>query len=66
MAWSLFAMAYFLAVTFIEVPPAGVRIADTILGVLIGTVLVGIFHYFFGSTSGGKLKSELLAARSKQ
>lgn len=66
MAWSLFAMAYFLAVTFIEVPPAGIRIADTILGVLIGTVLVGIFHYFFGSTSGGKLKSELLAARSKQ
>lgn len=63
MVWSLFAMSYFLAVTFIEVPASGLRIADTILGVLIGTVLVGIFHYFFGSTSGGKLKSELLAAR---
>lgn len=62
-AWSAFAMCYFVAVTFCEIPVRGQRIADTILGVLIGTVLVGIFHYFFGSTNGSRHKSDLLASK---
>lgn len=63
--WSLFAMLYFAAVTFIPVPEEGQRVSDTILGVLIATVLGSMMGYFFGSTAGGKVKSALLAAAGK-
>lgn len=62
-AWSIFAMAYFSMVTFTEIPVANQRASDTILGVLIGTVLVGIFHYLFGSTMGSLAKTKLMAQR---
>lgn len=61
-AWSVFSMIYFAAVTFAEVPSEGQRIADTILGVLIGQVLGGMFSYFYGSTKGSAEKTRLLAA----
>lgn len=63
-AWSAFAMAYFVAVTFAEVPSEGQRIADTILGVLIGNVLGSVFSFFFGTTKGSAEKTRLLAASS--
>lgn len=63
-AWSAFAMVYFAAVTFAVVPTEGQRIADTILGVLIGNVLGSVFSYFFGSTKGSAEKTRLLAASS--
>ncbi len=63
--WSLFAMLYFAAVTFWPPPADGVRVADTILGVLISTVLGSMIAYFYGSTAGGKAKSALLALAGK-
>lgn len=62
MAWSLFAMTYFTAVTFIDITTeGGQRVADTILGVLISSVVGGIFAFFYGSTKGSEAKSALLA-----
>lgn len=61
--WSIFAMAYFCAVTFIDIPPEGQRIADTILGVLITSVVGSVFGYFFGSTKGSALKTQIIAAK---
>jgi hypothetical protein len=58
--WSIFAMAYFTFVTFGTVPEGGIRMADTILGVLIGTVLTGFFNFFFGSSKSSKDKTEAL------
>jgi hypothetical protein len=58
--WSVFAMTYFAFVTFGTVPEGGVRMADTILGVLIGTVLTGFFNFFFGSSKSSKDKTEAL------
>ena len=58
--WSIFAMAYFSFVTFGTVPEGGVRMADTILGVLIGTVLTGFFNFFFGSSKSSKDKTDAL------
>jgi hypothetical protein len=58
--WSVFAMMYFAFVTFGTVPEGGVRMADTILGVLIGTVLTGFFNFFFGSSKSSKDKTEAL------
>lgn len=63
--WSLFAMAYFTAITFIKLHPEGQRVADTILGVLIGTVLVGIFHYLYGSTNTSQTKDLTISNLSK-
>jgi hypothetical protein len=58
--WSLFAMVYFGFVTFGEIPVSGTRFADTILGVLIGTVLTGFFNFFFGSSKGSQDKTNAL------
>lgn len=63
--WSLFAMAYFVAVTFIPMSQTGTRIADTILGVLITTVLGAMVAYFYGSTKGSAEKTRLLAQAGK-
>lgn len=65
MVWSAFAMCYFAAVTFVDISPDSQRSADTILGVLIGTVLVGIFHYLYGSTRGSQAKTAMIAARNE-
>jgi outer membrane lipoprotein SlyB len=63
--WSVFAMVYFAFVTFGTVADSGVRMADTILGVLIGTVLTGFFNFFFGSSKGSKDKTDALMRATK-
>jgi hypothetical protein len=63
--WSIFAMVYFAFVTFGTVAESGVRMADTILGVLIGTVLTGFFNFFFGSSKGSKDKTDALVRASR-
>jgi len=59
-AWSIFAMVFFTFVTFGHVPETGTRMADTILGVLIGTVITGFFNFFFGSSKSSQDKTQLL------
>ncbi len=61
-AWSVFAMVYFSFATFGTIPESGVRVADTILGVLIGTVITGFFNFFFGSSKGSKDKDATIRA----
>lgn len=64
--WSLFAMIYFAAVTFYPPPADGTHVADTILGVLISTVLGSMIAYFYGSTKGSAEKTRLLAQSQPQ
>ena len=61
-AWSVFAMVYFSFATFGTIPDSGVRVADTILGVLIGTVITGFFNFFYGSSKGSKDKDATIRA----
>lgn len=61
--WSLFAMCFFIGVTFGTVPESGTRMADTILGVLIGTVITGFFNFFFGSSKSSQDKTQLLKGK---
>lgn len=61
--WSSFAGIYFFAVTFQwfgGLSSAGTRIADTILGVLIGTVITGFFNFFYGSSARSQRKDDLI------
>ncbi len=59
-AWSLFSMCYFMAVTFFPPPADGLRIADTILGVLIASVIGVMFAYFYGTTRSSRAKDETI------
>ena len=64
-AWSLFSMIYFIAVTFWPPPTDGLRIADTILGVLLASVIGVMFAYFYGTTRGqqGEGRNDQTAVR---
>lgn len=57
-AWSLFAFAYLALITFADIPTANIRFADTVLGFLLGTVLAGMFGFFYGSSAGNERRSE--------
>lgn len=59
-------MIYCGLVTFMEIPPDNVRLAYTILGVLLGTVLSQIVAYFFGSSKGSSDKNNLIAELQSQ
>ena len=63
--WSVFAMTFFAMASFFTIPEANTRIVDTIIGVLIGTVLTGFFNFFFGSSKGSKDKTDALVRNVK-
>ncbi|SHO56151.1 hypothetical protein [Vibrio quintilis] len=48
--WSVFSFGYIAAITFLDIPPASTRFADTELGFLLGTAMAGIFSFFYGSS----------------
>ncbi|MCH9691714.1 MAG: hypothetical protein K0U59_06575 [Gammaproteobacteria bacterium] len=56
--WSLFAFGYIGFITFGTIPEANVRFADVVLGFLLGTVLAGMFGFFYGSSSGNERRAE--------
>lgn len=51
--------AYIFFITFTEIPAANTRFADTILGVVIATIITSIYQFFFGSSEGSKKKDEI-------
>lgn len=63
--WSVCAVAYIGCITFIAIPEANTRFADTILGFLLGTVIATILTYFFGSSLGSKDKTGIMAKAAK-
>lgn len=48
--WSVISMIYIFLITFMAIPQANVRFADTILGFLLGTVIATMFNFFLGSS----------------
>jgi len=52
----LFGFAYIFFITFSEIPESNQRFADTILGVVIATIITTIYNFFFGSSKGSKDK----------
>lgn len=64
-AWSFSSVAYIAAITFITIPPANIRFADTILGFILGTVIATILNFFFGSSKSSKDKDNALVQALK-
>lgn len=60
-AWSFIAAAYIFAITFIPIPEASVRFADTVLGFLLGTIIASILNYFYGSSKSSNNKDATIA-----
>ena len=58
--WSVVVVAYVAAITFVDIPAANVRFADTILGFLLGTVVATVMNFFFGSSNSSKQKTDQL------
>jgi len=63
-AWSAFAFVYIYMITFTVIPENNQRFADIILGFLLGTVLAGMFAFFYGSSAGNERRAELQDLKS--
>lgn len=55
----LLGFTYIFVITFLTIPEQNQRFADTILGVVIATIITTIYNFFFGSSKGSKDKDEL-------
>ena len=55
-----FSMLIVLLLFFVEIPESNQRIVDMILGVIIGSGLISVINFFFGSSQGSKQKTDLL------
>ena len=49
--WSVAAIAYLFAVTFLPIPDSATRFVDMTLAFLMGTVVNGIMGFFFGTSA---------------
>lgn len=58
--WSLFAMVFMLIVILAQIPEQNLRMADTILGFLLGTAIAGIFNFFLGTTARSQKKDDTI------
>jgi hypothetical protein len=56
--WSVVATTYIFAVTFMTIPVANQRFADTVLGFMLATVVATILNFFLGSSDGSKKKDK--------
>jgi hypothetical protein len=56
--WSIVATTYIFAVTFMTIPVANQRFADTVLGFMLATVVATILNFFLGSSDGSKKKDK--------
>ena len=54
--WSVVGSTYLFMATFSEV--VNPKMADTVLGFLLGTIVATIINFFFGSSRGSQKKDE--------
>ena len=63
---TILSVVYIGAVTFLEIPKANMRFADTILGFLMGTMLAQMINFFYGSSRSSQRKDELIAQAKQE
>ena len=58
--WSIVAALYIGFVTFGDVPEANLRVVDTLIGFIQGTIVATMFNFLLGSSNGSMKKTEIL------
>ena len=58
--WSALVATYIGFITFVTIPEANIRFADTILGFLLGTILATMFNFFYGTSKSSQNKDDLI------
>jgi hypothetical protein len=61
--WSVIAATYLFLATFTTV--VNPKMADTVLGFLLGTIIATVINFFFGSSSGSKSKTDKIIRELK-
>ena len=61
--WSIVAVVYIFMITFMNIPTANVRFADTVLGFLLGTIVATIINYFYGSSKSSSDKNDFIKGK---
>lgn len=60
--WSIVSAVYIGFVTFGFVPPENVRVVDTLLGFIQGTIVATMFNYLMGTSASSARKTEIIGA----
>lgn len=58
--WAVVVSTYVACITFMDIPEANVRYADTILGFLLGTLVAQIIGFFYGSSRSSQRKDDVI------
>jgi hypothetical protein len=61
MWWGIVVAVYIFAVTFFPIGKENLRLADTILGFMLGTLVATIIQFFYGSSSSSRKKDDTIA-----
>lgn len=61
--WSLASAVFIAFAAFTTIPEANMRTVDTILGIILGTIITGMFNFLIGSTVTSRKTNELLAKK---
>ena len=62
--WSAVTAIYIFCITFATIPAPNMRIVDTITGFMLGTLIATIINFFFGSSRGSEMKTEIMKAQN--
>jgi hypothetical protein len=58
--WSVASVIYIFIISLTNIPVTSIRLVDTVLGFVLGTIVSTIIAYFFGSSMGSKEKTTLI------
>lgn len=64
--WSAFGAFYIWNITFSVIPDENIRVVDTIVGFLMGTIVSTIISYYFGSSKSSSDKNEMLKTNATE
>jgi hypothetical protein len=62
--YSVASFAYIFLVTFVVIPKDNIRVVDTTIGFLMGTVITTIITYYLGSSKGSSDKNKIIKTDS--
>lgn len=63
--YSVCGFAYLFYVTIFPIPHDNIRIVDTVLGFLLGTLIASVSTYYFGSSQSSAEKTDIIKTQNE-